>query len=337
MDNPNRPEERPTLKTIAAQTGLAVATVSRALKDAPDIGEETKRRVRAVAEKVGYRPNRAGVRLRTGKTNVIAVVLSTAEDVMNHTARLIYSVAEALKGTQYHLVVMPYFPADDPMTPIRYIVETGSADGVIINQTIPDDPRVRYMHDRGIPFATHGRTDMGIDHPYFDFDNEAFGRLAVRELVRRGRKRLALLAPPKSQSYSQHMIHGFRDEAALLGVEAVVIDAVDSDNSTTQVQDFALEYFTQSDRPDGLIVASSQAAMAMVAGAELCQQHIGQDFDLVSKEAIRFLSFFRREMIVMQEDVSRAGSFLAHAVVKAIERQATGEAEQYLDRPDGFE
>ena len=91
--------ERPTLKTIAVATGLAVATVSRALKDAPDIGEETKRRVRETAARLGYRPNRAGVRLRTGKTNVIALVLSTETDVMNHTSRLIYSIANALRGT----------------------------------------------------------------------------------------------------------------------------------------------------------------------------------------------------------------------------------------------
>ena len=75
--------ERPTLKTIAAETGLAIATVSRALKDAPDIGEETKKRVREAAKRLGYRPNRAGVRLRTGKTNVIALTLSTEADVMN--------------------------------------------------------------------------------------------------------------------------------------------------------------------------------------------------------------------------------------------------------------
>ena len=75
-------DERPTLKTIAAATGLAIATVSRALKDAPDIGEETKRRVRETAERLGYRPNRAGVRLRTGKTNVIALVLSAEADVI---------------------------------------------------------------------------------------------------------------------------------------------------------------------------------------------------------------------------------------------------------------
>ena len=58
--------------------------MSRALKDAPDIGEETKRRVRETAERLGYRPNRAGVRLRTGKTNVIAVTLSTESDMLNH-------------------------------------------------------------------------------------------------------------------------------------------------------------------------------------------------------------------------------------------------------------
>ena len=189
--------DRPTLKTIAAETGLAIATVSRALKDASDIGEETKKRVRETAERLGYRPNRAGVRLRTGKTNVIALVLSTEADVMNHTSKLIYSIAEALRGSAYHLVVMPFFGDQDPMDPIRYIVETGSADGVVLNQTQPNDPRVRYLAEHNLPFATHGRTDMGIPHPYFDFDNEAYARLAVRELVKRGRKGLLLIPPPR--------------------------------------------------------------------------------------------------------------------------------------------
>ena len=84
MDTPNRDPDRnvrPTLKTIAALMGLSVTTVSRALKDAPDIGEETKRRIRDLAKHVGYRPNRAGVRLRTGKTNVIALVRSVEEDI----------------------------------------------------------------------------------------------------------------------------------------------------------------------------------------------------------------------------------------------------------------
>src|SRR6218665_2767247 len=75
-------KERPTLKTIAYMTGLGITTVSRALKDAPDIGADTKERVRLVASQLGYQPNRAGVRLRTGKTNVIALVLNIDQELM---------------------------------------------------------------------------------------------------------------------------------------------------------------------------------------------------------------------------------------------------------------
>ena len=70
---------RPTLKTIAYMTGLGISTVSRALKNGPEIGEATRARVQLIARQIGYRPNRAGVRLRTGKTNVITVVLNAQD------------------------------------------------------------------------------------------------------------------------------------------------------------------------------------------------------------------------------------------------------------------
>lgn len=324
---------RPTLKTIASLTGLSVATVSRALKDAPDIGEQTKVRVREVAKGVGYRPNRAGVRLRTGKTNVIALVRSTEEDVMNHTSQMINAISTALRGTSYHMILMPYFPEEDPMTPIRYVVETGSADGVIINQTTPDDPRVRYMHERGFPFATHGRTDMGIDHPYFDFDNEAFARILVREMVARGRNRLALVAPPLGQSYSQHMIKGFTEEAARLRVPAQVVPEVTSDTPAVQVEAYAGGLFTRADRPDGVILGSATASMALVTGAEGCGLVLGRDFDVGTKDSIRFLRRFRSAMMVTHEDVGIAGDFLARAVMAAIDGRAMSAASQYLDVP----
>lgn len=325
-------DERPTLKTIAAETGLAIATVSRALKDAPDIGEETKRRVRETAERLGYRPNRAGVRLRTGKTNVIALVLSTEADVMNNTSQLLYSIARALKGTAYHLVVMPFFPDEDPMTPIRYLVETGSADGIILNQTRPDDPRIRYMTERGFPFATHGRTDMGLDHPYFDYDNEAFGRLAARALAKRGRKRLLIIAPPRAHSYARHMLTGFSDEAAGLGLSFEVMEEVTSDEPSKAIEDAVARRFMAPNPPDGLVLGNSTATMAAVSGAERTGAVIGRDFDAVGKEAIPFLVRFRKELIVMHEDVSRAGHFLAKAIIAAIERRAPEQA-QFLDTP----
>ena len=92
MDRPGANKERPTLKTIAFMTGLGITTVSRALKDAPDIGAETKERVRMVARQLGYQPNRAGVRLRTGKTNVIALVLGIDEEILGFANQMVVGV-----------------------------------------------------------------------------------------------------------------------------------------------------------------------------------------------------------------------------------------------------
>lgn len=324
--------ERPTLKTIAAETGLAIATVSRALKDAPDIGEETKRRVRETAERLGYRPNRAGVRLRTGKTNVIAVTLSTVSD-MSNPSQLIYSIADALRGTAYHLVVMPFFADQDPMDPIRYIVETESADGIVLNQTSEDDPRVRYLNDRRFPFVTHGRTDMGIDHPYFDFDNEAYARIAVRALHAKGRKSLLLVRPPVDHSYSVHMTKGFVEEAQALGLSHELMDGITSDTPADEIEAATCARLSRDPQIDGILTGSPSAAVACVAGAEKAGKTIGRDFDIVSKEANSFLHRFRKEIIVIHEDVGRAGGFLMRALMAAIERRAP-EQGQFLDRPD---
>ncbi len=230
--------DRPTLKTIAFMTGLGVTTVSRALKDAPEIGEETRKRVQLVARQVGYRPNRAGVRLRTGKTNVISLVLDTEEQVGGFVSDIIYGISEVLAETPYHLIVTPYSRTNDPMEPVRYIVETGSADGIIISRTQPDDPRVRYMAERGFPFVTHGRTAMDVAHPFHDFDNRAFAEIAVRRLAELGRRRLALLAPPSYLTYSHHMRAGFLDAIAAHGLSArpTPFLAVTIDNSIEQIR-----------------------------------------------------------------------------------------------------
>lgn len=324
-------QKRPTLKTIAEITGLAIATVSRALKDAPDIGEETKKRVRGVAKDVGYRPNRAGVRLRTGKTNVICLVMSTEEHVMNHTAQLIYSVSTALRDSPYHLIITPFSSDDDPMDPIRYIVETGSADGVIINQLKPNDPRVKYMSEHGLPFATHGRTQMGISHPYFDFDNERFTELGVEKLVSLGRKNLALLGPPPEQTYGKQMIKGFVEAAAKHNVTFQVFENVTSDSSMADIEREVSKIIHGPNPPDAMISGATSAAIAIVAAAEEAGLKLGNELDVLAKEAVQFLRYFRKEIIIVHENVGQAGTFLVNALMASIEKK--GPHQQGLETP----
>ncbi|RYG95011.1 MAG: LacI family transcriptional regulator, partial [Alphaproteobacteria bacterium] len=72
---PHSTAKRATLKTISEITGLSLSTVSLSLRGGASLKEETRRKVAEAAALVGYIPDRAGVRLRTGKTNVIALVL----------------------------------------------------------------------------------------------------------------------------------------------------------------------------------------------------------------------------------------------------------------------
>lgn len=311
--------ERPTLKTIAYMTGLGITTVSRALKDAPDIGADTKERVRLVANQLGYQPNRAGVRLRTGKTNVIALVLSIEEELMGFTSQMMFGISEVLAGTQYHLVLTPHSHQKDPMAPVRYILETASADGVIISRIAPDDPRVRLMTERNMPFATHGRTDMGIAHPYHDFDNEAFVYQAVEKLASRGRKRIAFLPPPGTLSFYLHSRTGFERGLAAFDLTEVSMGRISTESSLDSIRAYAETLMRSTNAPDGIISISGSSTIALIAGVEAAGKKLGQDVDLVSKQSAEFLNWIRPEIYTVNEDVRQSGRELAKAVIARID------------------
>ncbi|TCL73905.1 LacI family transcriptional regulator [Rhizobium sp. BK251] len=317
--SPSPIRERPTLKTIAFMTGLGVTTVSRALKDAPDIGAETKERVRMVASQLGYQPNRAGVRLRTGKTNVIALVLSIDEEIMGFSSQMVFGISEVLTGTPYHIVVTPHSHSKDPMLPVRYILETGSADGVIISRIEPDDPRVRLLTESNMPFATHGRTDAGLTHPFHDFNNEAFAHQAVGKLVvERNRRRIALLQPPSKLTYYAHTRIGFQTGLHDYGAEEVPL-RVNIDTPLEEIRN-AVELMMRSPgAPDGIVCSAGSAAIAVNAGIEAAGKRLGRDLDMVSKESAPILNWIRPEIITAYEDVRHAGREMAKAVIARID------------------
>lgn len=312
-------QKKPTLRTISELSGFAVATVSRALNDAPDIGETTKRRVRKIARDIGYVPNRAGVRLRTGKTNVISIVLGTDHGVTDHTGQLVSSIARALRDTRYHMIVTPYFPTEDPMIPVRYIVETGSADALILNRIEVNDPRVTYLMNRKFPFVCYGRSRWRDNHSYFDFDNETFGTIAAEELYQKGCRSITLLAPPAEQNYAQDMIRGAQRALAAHGVALRLLEDTSGDDPGEKIQAQIAAYLAHTPDCDAIICPSTTAAVAAVVGAERAGRIVGDTIQIFAKEAVPFLRHFRAAIDTAREDVIEAGTFLAHAAIHAVE------------------
>jgi LacI family transcriptional regulator len=325
---------RPTLRTIADKAGLAMTTVSRALGDAPDISAETKRVVRQIAAEVGYVPDRAGVRLRTGRTNVIAIVLPLEEDALNMSSRLIAAIAGELSGTRYHLVVVPEMPGQSLLDPVRYVVETGSADAVIFNRIQPQDPRIAYLREKGFPFATHGRSDWQADHAWFDYDNAGFGQRAIDYLAGCGRRNLLAIAPPATENYGREMRAAMRQAAAAHGLRLTCPDEPTSDSPRPDVQKALRAILSGGDAPDGIVTASPNAALATIAALEDCGLVLGRDLDLFAKETFPILDVIRRDIRVEQEDVRNAGGFLARAVLHQITQPGQPPL-QMIDRPAG--
>ena len=310
-------DKRPTLRSLAEITGLGISTVSQALRNSPEIASETRERVQLAARQIGYRPNRAGVRLRTGKTNVIALILNAQDGGSGFFANMVYGISEALKGTQYHLVVTPYSLAD-PMEPVRYIVETGSADGVIISRTQPDDPRVRYLAENKMPFATHGRTEMDVEHAYFDHDNAAFAFDAVRQLVARRRKSLVLVSPPPQLSYYHHTLKGFDRGLAQFGATGFMLPGANTDTSMHDLRDAGLQLARRRDVPDGIVCVSSSTALALIAGLRMGGLELGRNYDLVAKPVNDLIMIAHPEIIAIDEDFNHAGHQLARMVMARI-------------------
>ena len=327
------PSDKPTLKTIAEMTGLAVTTISRALNNAPELAQETRERVQKIAAEIGYLPDRTALRLKTGRTNVITVVMAPNEGLLGYGSALMNGLAASIRNTTYHLVVTPQFGNMSPMEPIHHIVRNRLADGVVFSRTEPLDERVRYLLDHDFPFVTHGRTDWPEPHPYVDFDNAAFAEAAVRRLAEEGRRKLSIILPEAHLTYERFLREGFLRAAHQAKVETEIPTEINLGSAPDVQRDFIIARHRRGGAPDGYICCSEVSAIAVIAGLTDSGASIGEDVDVIAKQATSLFNNFRPRIQTVFEDFALAGEQLG----RLLRRRIAGEpAEnlQVLDVPE---
>lgn len=194
----------PNLRSLARDLGLSTTTVSRALKDAPEVRPATRARVQAAAAAQGYVPDTGGVYLRTGRTMKVCSVLYTPDaGDFGDSGFLaqVESLAEGLGPSSYDLVVVTETGAETPLDPIRRVFDQHLADAVLFARTTPDDARVRHCQERGVPFVTFGRTALPTPHAFVDHDDESAVYDATIRLLRAGHRRIAFFNRPGDLTY----------------------------------------------------------------------------------------------------------------------------------------
>ncbi|MBN9304615.1 MULTISPECIES: LacI family transcriptional regulator [unclassified Devosia] len=310
---------RATLRTISELTGLSPSTVSLALRGGERLKPETYRRVTEAAAQLGYVPDRAGVRLRTGKTNVIALVLERTDETIDFARYLIQGIGHAIQGTRYHLNVTPEFGPEATLEAIRTIVANRTADGVIITHTMARDARVQLLMDAGFPFVTHGRTEFHAPHPYNDYHSEEFIRLAVARLAQMGRRRL-LLVVAREQTYNHHtIVTTYREAAARHGLQAQVLSPAIAEPASAETRAFGREIARMAPRPDGIICDSELRSLFIIAGLQDESVALGRDVHFICKQTSELLPTLYPELDTIEEDVLAAGMELARLLIRRIE------------------
>lgn len=309
---------KPTLRTIAELTGLAVTTVSRALGGAPQIALETRQRVRRVAEEIGYLPDRAAQRLRTGRTNVITLILDPHDEILGFGTSLVQGLTEALRDTSYHLVITPHFPNMPSLDPVRYIMRNRMADGMVFSRTEPFDERVKLLLEHGFPFISHGRTELGAAHPYVDYDNFSFAYEATMRLIAKGRQRLSIMLPPRRFTFFQHTQYGFMTAVRETGVAFEVADGIDLDSPAAEIQAHVYKRLGEPNPPDGFICCGEVSALAVMAAISDRNLVPGMDVGIVAKQTSGLFSLVRPQVDTIYEDIAESGLQLGRLLLAAI-------------------
>lgn len=328
----SRPPKRATLRTIAELTGLSQSTVSLSLRGGGALKEETRRIVAEVAERVGYVPDRAGVRLRTGKTNVLALVLDGANDSIDFASHLMQGIWDAIRGTRYHMTVTPEFQSVRSVDAIRYILDNRTADGIIMTHTTARDPRVQLMMDRDFPFVTHGRTEFFTPHAFHDFHSEEFARIAVERLVQKGSQRLMLVIGGDRTNNYHNIVSSFSRTAARLGLEAEIVDHLNERTTPQEMRQFGLELRPDRAGPPGIVCDSEVRAICIIGGMMEAGLELGRDVHFLCKQTADVISAVFPAVDTIEEDVYAAGLELARLLMRRIDGEGP-EQLQTLGQP----
>jgi LacI family transcriptional regulator len=323
---------RPTLKSLAQGLGLSVSTVSKALKGAPDVGAQTVASVRSAAAAAGYVPDLRGVKLRTGQTFSLYYQKAVApmQDVPDAiVAAQIETIASCLASTPYQLQIVPWNTAtEDPLPAIRRIVEGRLADGIVLDSTQPQDPRVRYLLERNFPFVTFGRTELVSEHPYVDADNEQAAFVATQYLTERGHQRIALISPPLAFTYALQRRRGYQAALQRAGL------AVDPALLCEGVQDarvaraLARQLASLPQPPTGYVCANEVATLGVMAGLRDVGCRIGDGVELVSRDGANISDYLFPRPPTLFLDIRTVATTLCDFLLRRIQ----GESVEFLQR-----
>ncbi len=180
-----------TIKDIAAELGISASTVSRALKDHPDISVETKKAVNELAEKLNYKPNVLALSLRQSRSKIIGVIIP--ELIHHFFSSVISGIDDLAYANGYSVMIAQSNENFEREVKETQVMLSSRVAGVLVSvsKKTKDFAHFQSLEDNGIPVVFFDRVskEMKMDKVVVDDFDGAYK--AVDYLIKTGCKRIA--------------------------------------------------------------------------------------------------------------------------------------------------
>lgn len=314
----NNMKHRTSLKDIAARLGVSIATVSRALRNSPEIGLEMQQRVKDLAKQLNYRPNPFARSLRREAPKIIGVVVP---NLVTHFYSAVLDGIEEEATKQGYSIISANSHED-------CVAEAKAVDNFIdmhvegiiacLAQNTTDYSHFEEIADMGIPLVFFGRTCMSDKFSTVTANGDEAAQMATEHLIKTGSRRIAFIGGPNHLDMVKRRKHGYlealREHRIPIDREVVICDKIDYDTALNNT----LELLSRPNRPDAILAFNDIITFAAFAAIRQLKLNIPGDVALIGFSDDVHTEYVTPRMSVIADRSHQMGVESCRLLLKAI-------------------
>ncbi len=304
---PRTPNVR--LKDIAAQAGVSVMTVSKVMRDAPDISASTKARVKALAVQMGYVPDSLAQGLRTRTTRLLGLVISTVTNPI--FSRIVLALEERAHELGYDLIIAQHLLSPDREEGIIRRLLSRRVDGLFLSpvyRLAPNAPAYEEIRQRGTPTVILGHpASFCAGFPSVETKDLSASSTMTEHLLALGHRRIAFFTGPAASPAAQERLDGYR--RALREANAEPDDRLifTAGNSIEDGEKTALQMLNEDVRPTAIQCFNDLVAIGAATALLKQGMKIPEDISVTGFGNILLSEHFRVPLTTIRQPKFRLG------------------------------
>ncbi len=303
-----------TIRDVAREAGVSVATVSRVLNGVGPVSATTAERVRQVIARLEYVPHGGARSLTTRRTRVVGVVLP--ETYGDFFSEILRGVERVARPAGYHLLISASH-SDSAETEAVLRTLHGRIDGLVLMMPGPGSRGLFRSLPRRVPVVLlNGR---GGGHPTLRVDNRRGARLAVDHLLALGHARVALIAGPEGNADAAERRQGYRDALAAAGLPAD--PGLELAGDFREESGFAAgrELGRRVPRPTAVFAANDAMAIGALAGLRASGLGVPEDLSLVGFDDIPTARYLKPALTTVRVPLAEVGGRAVERLLLALD------------------